>query len=626
MAVEETLVLRIVQRGAEATAAQLKKVGQVLEGDARAAQAFSKRTIAMGRSTRYVGRELTHNLSIPMLAIGGYAVKTAADWEQAMTNIATQTHYTQGQVDGLNKPLLELSRTTPQGPDQWSEALLHLAKIGVPANQVLDDLQVAAKGATIGMATLPDVAEAAGAAWLSGIKGGGDYNSIVKEMTAAAGTGNVTLTQFTRALGTGVLPTAKAAGLSIQDVFGALALLTDEGYQGSSAMAQMATALHYLYNPGAKASKALESIGLSGDALASDMRKPRGLLTALTDLHDHLGQLPGGAGGAQASQVLGNILPGGRGRVLVTLMNQLDRYQMKMDQIIDVQGKFEESFHKQMETPLNKLHTAWAGIQADLILLGSDLLPYVADAFEWLARNVHNALKWFDGLDSGWQKLIIIGLLVLGVLGPILSIVGLMVIAIGALVSPITLVILTIAALSAAIILLITHWKDVKRVAGDAWGWMKDRAVDAANIIIDGINGMIDGINKAIDAFNKLNPFGDVGRVDPLDRISKDGKPKDTGPKYPAGTVLPRSGYSYIPGSVLPESGFSHMKDYPKRGGAVPDQAGYFNYAPGARLPESGFSHMRDYPEQNIHVDVNIDGEKVGSAVAKSNRKKRSTR
>jgi hypothetical protein len=98
------------------------------------------------------------------------------------------------------------------------------------------------------------------------IKGAGNLRHVMGLLNATVGAGNMRMGDLVEALGTGILPASKEAGLSLHDVMGALAVFTDEGYQASSAAAQFSTALHFLYNPTSKASAALEAIGLKANA------------------------------------------------------------------------------------------------------------------------------------------------------------------------------------------------------------------------------------------------------------------------------------------------------------------------------------------------------------------------
>lgn len=562
---EESLILRMREVGAAQTAAAVDAVAASVGRLSTASATASKRIIRMGRSTRYTGRELTHGLTLPIVAVGGAAVYMAAKWEQSMTAVATQTRYTQGQVSGLQDQVLEMARGFPQGPEAFAEAFLHLAKVGVPANKILGDLKVSAKAATIAQSDLSDTSSAAAAAWLVGIKGGTDFNTVMHDMVATIGTGNLSMQQLTTSMGTGVVPMAKLAGLSLKDVLAVIALATDEGMKASSATAQLGTALHFLYKPSDKAEKALAGIGLSGEQLAQTMHKPRGLLRVMSLLKSSLDKLPGGLHGVAAEQVLGDIFPASRGKVLQVLLNQTDRYKNKLNQLNQVQGKFGASYQKAKDTPLNKLHTAISNIKVDFIHIGADILPSVAVLFGKIANAVHDVAKWFHGLSPHTQKLVIIFLGLLAVLGPLLSIIGLMVIAVGALASPVALIAIGLVALVADIIiayhrfkwfrdivdavwwtfknltplgLVITHFSTIKDFLTSLPSDIKTAWEDALNFVIGMINHLIHGVDKLIGGINAVNPFADIPTIGDVGYVGTKGQLQNLAKQARGGPAL----------------------------------------------------------------------------------------
>lgn len=66
--------------------------------------------------------------------------------------------------------------------------------------------------------------------------------------------------------------------------------------------------------------------------------------------------------------------------------------------------------------------------------------------------------------------------------------------ALAFLLSPITLVVLAIAAIIAIIVILIRHWDDVERIAGEVWSAVKGAVEDAMNAVIGAINSAIDWV------------------------------------------------------------------------------------------------------------------------------------
>ena len=109
------------------------------------------------------------------------------------------------------------------------------------------------------------------------------------------------------------------------------------------------------------------------------------------------------------------------------------------------------------------------------------LTESLVPALESLVDKLTKTASWFAGLDDKQKKMILTILAVVATLGPFLLIVGKIIGFIdlltkatwlwnGALLaSPITWIILGIVALIAIIILLITHFNEIKTVAGAVW-------------------------------------------------------------------------------------------------------------------------------------------------------------
>jgi TP901 family phage tail tape measure protein len=315
----------------------------------------------------------------------GASVISAGKFQAAMEKVHTQAGAAQVEVEHLSKQVIALGPAVGLGPEELAKGLFHLESVGLRGAKAMDALRVASEGAQIGGANLE--ATALGSAWLVNIKGAGDLHKVMGTLNAAVGAGNMRMEDLVQALGTGLLPAAKNAGLSLQDTLGALAVFTDEGYQASSAAAQFSTALHFLTNPSAKATAALKAIGIQNDQLATDMRKPEGLLVALRDLAEHLK----GLSDVQKTHVLGDILPGGRGRILLTLINQLDRYQQKLHQIDTTSNQFGKDWEATQKTAAFQAQRFHAALDALFVSVGSQLLPLVTSGMQELTQGITSA-------------------------------------------------------------------------------------------------------------------------------------------------------------------------------------------------------------------------------------------
>lgn len=403
---------------------------------AAATAAFGNKMKTAGSKMKSIGRSMI-TAAAPVALIGGYAVKSAMDFDASMELMHTQAGDTQHAVQGLSKQILGLAASgkVTQGPIDLSHALFRLEGAGLRGKEAMDALRQSSHLATVGMADVEDTAKTLAQTYFVGVKGTGTFKDTVAELNATVGQGDLRLQQLVDALGVGILPAAKQANLTFQDITGAIAVFGDETNNVSGFTAQLATALHFLTNPGDKAAKAMGQIGLSQKKLVEDMMHPRGLLTALSDLRERLATLPGGPRGVQAQQVLGDILPGGRGRILLTLMNQLERYKQKMDQIRKTHDKFGDAVRRSMDQPLNKLKAAWVQLQATLIELGNVLIPAVVPVLKDLAGIIGSLASGFTKLPKPVQSVMIGFFAFLLIGGPILIFIGSLVEAIGTLVA-----------------------------------------------------------------------------------------------------------------------------------------------------------------------------------------------
>lgn len=379
-----------------------------------------KRVASMGSSMRKVGGSMSRYVTAPIVGIGIATADMAQKFDAAMEMIHTQAGAPQAEVDRLKQKVLDLAHVLPQSPQQLAEGLFHLESIGLRGAKAMDALKIAAQGAAVGNANLEDTATALGSAWLVNIKGSGDLQKVMGVLNATVGAGNMRMEDLVGALGTGVLPAAKLAGLSLQDVSGALAVLSDEGTNATRGANLLRTSLHFLTDPTAKAATALQTIGLNADSMAEDMRKPRGLLLALTDLKSHLD----GLSPVKQEQLLGDLFPAGRGWVLQTLLNQLDRYSMKLNQIQRNSDNFGNDVAKTQQTAAYKIHTAFATLEADAIEFGDKVLPGLLRLGGDVVQDVEKITSAFLSLPKSAQDAILTGGLIAAGIGPALKVLG----------------------------------------------------------------------------------------------------------------------------------------------------------------------------------------------------------
>lgn len=378
-------------------------------GAASAAAAAKKReaAVAFMTKTARVG-------AIALAATAFEAVKMSNTYDTEMLKIRTDAGATTSELNFMRGAVLDLAKsgeTLGASPQSLAMGLYHLESLGIRGQNALTALKLAAQGAAISGADLEETTSALGAAMFVGIKGAGSLEHIMGLLNATVGAGNMRMGELVHSLGTGVLSSAKVAGLGIGDVMSALAVFSDAGQSASSAAAQFATALHFLYAPTDKAAKALDAIGLGRYDLAAKMRGPGGMVAALKELRDHLE----GLSKVQQAQILSDILPGGRGRVLLTELTMLDRATQKWQQIQKTTGGFRESVEMQKHNPATVLKTAVASAQASLIEFGHKVGPVLMPVLGFVIGAFGSLIGLFAKVPA-IPVILFIGLLTLGMI------------------------------------------------------------------------------------------------------------------------------------------------------------------------------------------------------------------
>jgi hypothetical protein len=415
----------------------------VLKASAAQLEATAGRMNALGSSMAAAGAGLTKGFTVPLVAIGAVATDMAMTFQQKMEMLHTNAGIAQSAISGLSKSVLDMAGQVGQSPEALATAFYHVASAGTGiwnTAQQLDILKTASEGAAIGQANLDDTTYALTSALASNVKGTKDAADMMGTLNAIVGAGDMKLQDLNGAISTGFLSTAATFGISIQSVGTALATLTDNGEHADEAATRLRMTWALMSSPSSMAAKQLSALGLTAEdakkstdtmnqvfaksgltttKLADDLRQPNGITVALKDLQSHLEA--SGMSASETDAVLSKAFGGGRtDAALLTLLQNIDRVDAKYKSITQNAGQFANNLADQNQTAAQKVKNAWSGIQADLVQLGTVILPPVATAFTALSDSVQTVFKWFQSLDSPVKT--VLGYLTVGLAagGPIL--------------------------------------------------------------------------------------------------------------------------------------------------------------------------------------------------------------
>lgn len=192
-----------------------------------------------------------------------FAVKSAADFDQAMSNIQAATHETSANMDLLREAALQAGADTAFSATEAASAIENLAKAGVSTQDILGGgLSGALDLAAAGGIDVATAAEQAATAMTQFGLAGADVPHIADLLAAAAGKAQGEVTDMGAALNQSGL-IADQVGLSIEETTGALASFASAGLLGSDAGTSFKTMLGALTPNSEKAKSLMEELGIS---------------------------------------------------------------------------------------------------------------------------------------------------------------------------------------------------------------------------------------------------------------------------------------------------------------------------------------------------------------------------
>ena len=438
---------------------------------------------AAGRKTESLGRTMTM-MAAPVIALGAYSVKTAADFQSSMERIRTQAGGSQREVVYLSRGIQDMAGSVGTTAQTLAAGAYHIESQGIRGARALYALRIAAEGAKIGGADLEDVTNGLGAAIASGISGVQNYRSAMGALNATVGAGDMRMQDLADALSTGLLAPLSGFGLRLTDVSAALAVFGDNNIRGAEAGTKLLSAIRIMAAPSNAAAKALAAIGLSQTQLADDMRT-RGLVAAFKDLKQHLAEFGGTP--TQQGIILTRAFGGRQSTGVMVLLHQLGKLQQKVGEVTRGATGFGRAWRDTTDTTAFRAAQAWAQINAALITLGNTLMPIVNQILPKFTHVIVAVVHFLSGLPKPVKDIIAAFTVFLAIGGPILIFAGKLMQAIKDLefvltglsvaldflaANPAILTISVMVALGVVVYECYTHFRAFRNVVGSVFSWL----------------------------------------------------------------------------------------------------------------------------------------------------------
>lgn len=399
--VETEEELRRLQQEAATTSTALSKIdvaGQKME--------------AVGNSIAGAGKKMM-GVTTVIGGVGVAAVKTATDFDSAMSQVAAVSGATGNDFDALRNKAREMGAKTKFSATEAAEAMNYMAMAGWKTEDMLNGIEgimnlAAASGEDL--ATTSDIVTDALTAFGLSAKDSGHFADILAAASSNANT-NVSMMGETFKY---CAPVAGALGFSAEDTAEAIGLMANAGIKSTQAGTALRTIMNNLAGEVKISGKAIGDVTIATTNADGSMRD---LSDILADCRTAFSGLTESEKAQTAESLVGKNAMSG----FLALMNAGEGDIEKLSSAIEnCDGSAEKMAMTMQDNLAGQLTILKSQLQELAISFGDILMP----AIRSIVSKLQGFVDKLNSMDEGTKRAIITIALLVASIGPLLIIIG----------------------------------------------------------------------------------------------------------------------------------------------------------------------------------------------------------
>lgn len=452
-----------------------------------------KKLTKVSKTFTNIGSKLTSSITLPLVALGTAAVKVSSDFEQSMANAASVAGATEEEYKEMTALAREMGSKTVFSASEAADALYYMASAGYKVDQMGASIEATLNLASATQSDLAFTTDTVISALnIFGLEAS-EAERVTNVYAAAIGNSMANMDKLSNSMGY-VGPVANSLGYSIEDVTGALSVLYNSGYDGSTAGTALRQSLVSLMNPTSSALKVFEELGIAYDTINPATND-------FASIVDVLGE--SGMSTAQAMEVFGARAGPG----MLALLSQGGDAIRDMTDSITGTNKATEMAKIQLDTLQGQTKLLRSELEEIAISFGDVLIPMIRNFLSKYISPLTNKLMKLS--SSQKQQIVNIALIAASigplflVLGKVFSSLSMIIKVVKILFTSTNLIIAAIAAVVAILVYLYKTNEDFRNTVNQVWSNIKKSILNAVEAVKDWWNKngekIIASVKKALD-------------------------------------------------------------------------------------------------------------------------------